>query len=241
MTKSKRQHFFEWDALMLECIKCKQVLPTDAFQKSKRWLFGFKETCKECRKKDYVLNKDSILLKRKEYYNRVSEAKKEYQRWYYYTHDEQIREQHKIYRANNPEKIKSGRQSYYSRNKETIRSKDINYRTNKNIELWFDWVKFHGKAHYYVGKNRLKPQECSICWKKWKVVCHHPSYETFDKWKDVVFVCDSCHQNIHHWLVECPEPVDLIQLNAHMPTILTDKDLECLNKNKISNDGNEIV
>ena len=229
MTRKKRSRYKEWENLMVECCRCGEIKQSTDFDKASNGLFWLYNICRSCRKELYKENREKICQERKEYYQRVKEQKKEYQRQYYYKNDEYIKEQHKEYRAKNSGKVKEARISHYEKNKEKINETNTSYSINKSIELGFDRDMFHYKARRQFNHYNLKPLECMICWNIGHIVAHHPSYETFDKRKEVVFVCNACHQNIHHWLLECPEPVDLIQLRAHMPEILTDKDLEWLN------------
>lgn len=212
MSRKKRIKYYDWNVLMLWCSKCWQVLPSDSFW---RWSKGpdwFKYECKVCRKNDYNINKNEILLKRKEYYSKVSETKKEYQKKYYYKNSDYIKEQHKQYKNKNIDKIKACRDIYYQTNRERIKTNNIDYSIKKDIELWFWWRKFHDKARGYIHRHGLSPWKCQVCGKEGKVMAHHPSYGNFDERKNVVFVCSACHQNIHHWSVDCPEPIDLILL-----------------------------
>lgn len=84
------------------------------------------------------------------------------------------------------------------------------------------------KARLYINKNKLRPKECMVCWLGWKTIFHHPSYENKDKRKEWIFVCESCHRLIHSGEIKCPEVLDLIQLNAHMPTLLDNRAFEFL-------------
>lgn len=197
---------------MLECTKCREVLPSSNFSKWSRWPNGLKYICKKCCKKDYNINKEQILTERKEYYNKNKDAKKEYQRAYYYNNTEDIKNQHRVYRKANKDVLDKKRKEKYALNKEAIKEKNLKYSNKKSEELWFWWRKFHDKANGYINRHKLCPKECSVCHSNSRIVAHHPSYKTFEDWKSVVFVCDSCHQDIHKWNIKCPEPVDLVKL-----------------------------
>lgn len=226
----KRQRYYKDGELFAECSCCWIILPSSAFGKYSRNKLWIKETCKNCRKKRYEENKEEVLSKRKAFYQNNKEKKIKYQKEYYYQNAERVKEQHKEYRNANAEKIKDMHIKYRLKNIEEINKRNGKYIKEKTELLWYSWSKFHDKARYYVNYYELKPQECFICWENKKLSLHHPSYDSFDCRKNVVFLCDSCHRSVHSWWISCPEPVDLIQLNAHMPKILTDKDLECLIK-----------
>lgn len=213
--------------LYIFCSYCKKMLPARDFNKMGDWFYSY---CKECNKtkskKYYNENKNKLLLLATTYREQ---------------HREEYRLYAKQYREKYPEKKKDIDKASYNKHKEERVQKVLDFEKKRTQELWFSWKAFHDKANWYSDYRRLNPYQCQVCWENGKCNLHHPSYDSFDKRKEVVFLCPKCHNNIHKWNLGCPEPVDLIQLNAHMPTILTDKDLECLNKNKILSDENEIV
>lgn len=223
----RKLHKGEGGELYILCSCCKKMLPTWDFNKRGAWFYSY---CKECNK-----------AKSKEYYNKNKDRALSLAAAYREEHREECRIYAKQYREKYPEKKKETNKTTYNNHKEERKQKVKDFAGERSKELWFSRTIFHNKAKYYSKSHRLNPYECQLCGEIWKCNLHHPSYSSFDKRKEVVFLCPKCHKNIHEWNLECPEPVDLIQLNAHMPTILTDKDLECLNKNKILSDENEIV
>lgn len=214
MSKKKRVVITEWNILMLECTKCREILPSDSFSKWSNWPDGFKYICKQCCKKDYNINKEQVLIERKEYYNKNKDIKKEYQRVYYYNNAEDIKKQHRVYRKMNKGILNKKSKEKYILNRENIKEKNLNYSIKKSEELWFWWRKFHDKTNSYIRRYKLSPKKCSVCNSESRIIAHHPSYEVFEDWKNVVFVCDSCHQDIHRWNIKCPTPIDLIKLKT---------------------------
>lgn len=101
---------------------------------------------------------------------------------------------------------------YYKNNKQKYVNKNRERRHKMKETRWFNIKKFHEKAQKYILKNNLRPEECSICKNKWIIEFHHPSYENKNKRKEWIFVCKSCHRNIHLWIIECPVPIDLTTL-----------------------------
>ena len=79
-------------------------------------------------------------------------------------------------------------------------------------KFWFNIWCFHSKTRRFVKQHHLKPNLCSICGCDNKIEIHHPSYENFDKRSEVVFCCRSCHRLIHYWTIECPPPINLLEL-----------------------------
>ena len=127
---------------------------------------------------------------------------------------------------NNLEIEKERKKIYYITHKDDFKKNKKKRRQIKNGTFWINIHKFYEKMRKYINKNNLRPKQCSICGLEGRIEFHHPSYSNRDKRKEWVFVCTKCHKRIHSWELECPEPIDLVQLNAHMPRILTDKDLE---------------
>lgn len=205
----KRIVYKDWDALMLSCYICKEIKDSSHFWKDKKESTWFRWKCKECRRKEYENNKEDILLSRKKYYEQNKINKLKYQSDYYSNHKNYICAQHKVYREENIEKVKRCRNDYYNNNREKILEKGSKYKSDMSDELWFNWTTFHCKARKFIKENNLNIDTCMICWKKCDTMLHHPSYESFDKWKEVVFVCGWCHQNIHKWIITSPNPINL--------------------------------
>lgn len=175
----------EWKEY-LRCIKCWELkeATTDNFMKKKQNLFWLSWMCKTC--------------------------EREYNSKYYKWNKEIIWERHRRYNKDNGDKIREKKKIHYSENKDVI-NKSIRDNREKHIkELWYDRTYFHRKANCYATKHNLKPKYCPICWEENKIELHHPSYESFDKWSDVVFCCKSCHQKIHSGIIECPKPTNLL-------------------------------
>ena len=85
-----------------------------------------------------------------------------------------------------------------------------------NEKLWFNRLNFHQKANKYAKKYNLYPIKCPICWDdKKRIQIHHPSYESFDNRKDVIFCCASCHRLIHNNKIKCPKPINLLLINKN--------------------------
>lgn len=181
-----REYKYEWDVLYLKCNKCGRFLTTENYNKDKTKFFWFRTDCNDCRKlwreKYYKLNRSKII------------------------------EYEKMWVKDNKNKADSYKKKYRENNKTKTAECQKNNRERHNNELWFNWDTFHQKAIKYVKKHGLRPQKCPICWSMKNIVMHHPSYECYDEWKDVIFCCQQCHKLIHCWKIECPEPIDLSKL-----------------------------
>ena len=62
---------------------------------------------------------------------------------------------------------------------------------------WRREDKNRSKCHNFVKRHmsHLKPDECSICEKKNKIIAHH---EDYDKPGEVVWCCQACHKTVMH-------------------------------------------
>ena len=119
---------------------------------------------------------------------------------------------HQKWYENNEERAKESFRKYHKENKDKINYSVDNRTSKHSIDMGFAWYSFHSKAKYFVRKHNLRPTTCPICWLEKDVVIHHPSYETFDKWSEIVFCCKSCHSLIHSGVQECPKPIKLLEL-----------------------------
>ena len=208
----KREYKYEWDVLWLKCTQCWWWKTKDSYWKHKLCTFWVCTWCKSCEREYRLLhkkkkseydrlyrekNKEKIDLRVKKYYEDNKEKKKEYAR---------------NYNLLNSEKRKEAAKKARIVKWDEIREREKDYKTRRTNELWFNRVWFHSKTLRFVTKYWLKPTQCPICWWDGKIQIHHPSYNTFDNRKDVVFCCARCHQRIHSWLIECPKPINLLTL-----------------------------
>lgn len=99
-----------------------------------------------------------------------------------------------LYQKNHPEIWKKT----YQNSKEKRCEKIKQYKVNQSIKIGFNWINFHAKTNRYIKQKNLYPNQCLICWQKWKIETHHPFYNSFGDWKYVTFCCHSCHKLIHN-------------------------------------------
>lgn len=182
----KREYRYEWDTLYQKCTKCWEWYTSDNFYKSTEWKLWIKPNCKECSRK-----------KRTQYYWENKDIENERYRNYRIRNKNKEIERHRKYRENNLEK-----------------RRELSKRIAKehSEDMWFNRGSFHDKANRYVRKYWLRPKVCPICQRSWKIKMHHPYYNSFDDWSEVVFCCQSCHWLIHNGRIKCPEPINLIYL-----------------------------
>lgn len=182
-----REHKYEWDVLYLKCPCCERWLSASCFYTCKSTYFWVASACIDCSKE-----------KRKNFYHNNIEKEKERGREYRLANEEKERERHRQFRLTHRDK----------------RNNQNKKRAKENTDrLWFNRGSFHDKANRYVRKYWLRPNKCSICWKEWNILMHHPYTYSYDKWNKVVFCCASCHCLIHSWSIKCPNPVDLLEMN----------------------------
>lgn len=116
------------------------------------------------------------------------------------------------YRKSHRDVVRRYNYLYRVNNKDYFASYDNKTIKEHSDKLWFSWKAFHDKAKTYVIKHNLRPKVCVICWEEWEIDMHHPSYDEFNKWCEVVFCCRRCHRNIHAWNIKCPTPINLLEL-----------------------------
>lgn len=107
---------------------------------------------------------------------------------YYEQHKEFYKQWHKQDRINN-------RQKYTDMNRERRHKK------------WYNSI--HIKTQRLIKKLWIRPDVCPICWRETTIIAHHPDY---NKWNEVVFCCNGCHNEIHAWHLECPAVINLLNI-----------------------------
>ena len=120
----------------------------------------------------------------------------------------------RLYTLNQRDKINERLKIYYINNKDVLKEKVKKNSSNHTNELWFNRETFHRRARQYANNHKLKPDRCPICWKIEPIEMHHPSYKEYSDWSKVVFCCKFCHRNIHLWLLECPNIIDLLECDS---------------------------
>lgn len=83
-------------------------------------------------------------------------------------------------------------------------------RIKKHEESWTKWRALHNRADRLISYLRIRPIECPICWKQWRIVAPHPLLE--NRW-EVVFCCSICHSKIHSWEISNYKIIDLKKEN----------------------------
>ena len=123
------------------------------------------------------------------------------------------------YRKENKDKYHKYRMKYNIENRDRLlenkkkynkeHSKELldKYRDRKE-KMWY-WP-LHKKTTYTITKLWIRPNVCPICnTNTYKIQAHHPNN---NKWNEIVFCCQSCHSAIHNGFIECPEPIDLLNI-----------------------------
>lgn len=136
--------------------------------------------------------------------DKYKDRAKEYCKRYYEKHKLKVLEQQREYREANREYYNAYMEEYRNNNKDELKAKRIERDNNK----WY--VSIHNKTNKLIRKLWIKPTICPICWEKHRIYSHHPNY---DKWNEIVFCCQSCHQLIHSGRIECPEIIDILTFN----------------------------
>ena len=182
----KREYKYEWDVLYVKCNVCGVRKNSNEFGVNRTKKFWIQSECKECHR-----------LHRNEYHCNCREKENERCRIYY---------------KSNRDKLISLNKERYILNIDKAKDYGREYRRSRSKNLWFNRDIFHHKAKYFINDNWIHYDVCTICWCEGKIEMHHPSYNSFDDWSRVVFCCRSCHKLIHSGILECPEPIDLLNL-----------------------------
>lgn len=193
-----REYKYEWDVLYLKCTQCGERKTIDGYHKKNGRPFGVRAECGDCERKYVRANKEIVSNRYADWRDRNRKKIYEYKKEYSKTHIDKIRRY---------------REDYYYENRNHILDMSSMYKKTRSNELWFNLPSFHGKARRYVNSRWLRPTKCPICWNYGNIDIHHPSYDKFDDWSKVVFCCRSCHQSIHSGMIECPEPINLLDSN----------------------------
>lgn len=119
----------------------------------------------------------------------------------------------KIYAVNNSTSINEYQKKYRVENKHRISEQHKEHSKVRTEQLWFNRKTFHTRAFRYATKNKIIPVSCPICWAYRRIEMHHPSYESFDKWSEVVFCCSECHHGIHAGFIKNPKVENLLNLS----------------------------
>lgn len=227
-TYKNRWHRYEWDILYLECTWCWEWKTSDHFGKQIWWKFWLRSKCSDCireyrkKTKEHIseyskkyreLNKEIIAESNRKRYQKDKDRILDVCRNYRETHREQRNKHNREYRLENKSKIRENGKEYYKSNKESILAYQRDYNESRSKELWFNLRTFHTRANKYVRSHNLTPSQCPICWNTERIEMHHPSYNTYDDWSNVVFCCSMCHKQIHSWVTECPQPINLLTFN----------------------------
>lgn len=114
------------------------------------------------------------------------------------------RKSQRLYRERNRERIMMNEKKFYLKNKEKLKQE----RHIRNNNKWY--IPIHNKTINLIRKLWIKPNVCSICNKEKRIYAHHPDY---NKWNEIVFCCQSCHQLIHSWVIECNNIINLLDYN----------------------------
>lgn len=128
------------------CSTCKEELKLIYFHKNKHKKDGFSYSCKECRKKDSIKNKDKISKYKKEYRENKKEYIRESKKKYYCDNKEKLTIKNKTYNELNKEKIALAQKKYYNKNKEIIKIKAKEYYNSEKGKVVYKKARIKRKA-----------------------------------------------------------------------------------------------
>lgn len=131
------------------CTKCKRELPYNMFCKCKTHKDGYDYYCKECKKEQYINNREKRLKYQKEYKEQDENRFKEQQKRYKDKNKEKIKERTKRYEEENKEKVLEYRKEYFAKNKDKILQYNRQY--IKNRRKYDDLFYFKNKVRNLIS------------------------------------------------------------------------------------------
>lgn len=201
------------------CSHCHRELNDECFGKCKNTPDGLRKVCKECRKIEYINNREKAIEKSKQYYNQNREKVLVYHKQYYeknkdkiqqynqdhYKHKQELR---KIREEKYKDEYSERRRKNYLKNKEHFDEINKRYRESHKEEVAQRSAEYRQnnpqiiKAQNYV-KNAITSQKlvrfgfCEGCYQECKPQAHHFSYKE-NHYGDVIWLCASCHRQLHY-------------------------------------------
>jgi len=113
------------------CTKCKEEKSLDYFGKQSMVKSGIRSSCKECRKKEHLENRDKILDKAKKWYQNNKSRKEQYDKKY---RKLKFKERKIYFRSNylkNKSRINSRNRVWYNNNKYKMIATSKRYKLSK--------------------------------------------------------------------------------------------------------------
>ena len=78
---------------------------------------------------------------------------------------------------------------------------------SKEHKLKMGYDHIHKRTLRKIKSTIWYPEQCPICWEITRIIAHHVNY---DKWNEIVFCCNCCHQKIHRWEITELKIIDLM-------------------------------
>ena len=123
-------------AMSKRCTKCGEVKTLSAFNKQK---MGHYPSCKECRHKYYMDNKQRLLIHRAKYREKNKEKCYLTTKNWRENNKEKVKTNWREYYENNSEKIKEYSKQYQKKNRKILNKNALIKRTNgvNNLSKWY--------------------------------------------------------------------------------------------------------
>lgn len=156
-----------------QCFKCRETKPLSAFYKHSQMADGHLNKCKECNKKDVILNR----LDKVEYYNEYDRNRS------YHSAERSVKAalNAKLKYASDPDfkvKVNKAKSDWIANN------------SNKRLAQ-------NAVVSAVKSNKLLRPTICSSCGKTdCEIQGHHWSYLE-EHWLDVIWLCTECHGKEH--------------------------------------------
>jgi hypothetical protein len=147
-------------------------------------------------------------LSNRKYYLKNKEKLKQKSKEYREDNKDHCKERDKVYYLNNKPTLSSKASDRYFKNTTRVKRKDYLKRIVKPLHLWKtasgNTIKKKARIllQRAVRKGRIiKPCKCVSCKRELPKKLIHGHHEDYNKWWDVIWLCQSCHSELHLKLI----------------------------------------
>jgi hypothetical protein len=142
-----------------KCSKCGESKPLDKFGKDKQRKDGLYPQCKDCRKANFLANREVELARAKKWRDENPERAKQTKKEYYINNKEKINKQNQEWAENNREKSNAIKKRWHERNLEKVKAKGRNYLKNNREKIYLRHNEYRKKKY---DTDELFKLSCAI-------------------------------------------------------------------------------
>lgn len=171
------------------CIKCNKTKPISKFEKDKGMRKGYRNVCGSCR---YKRRRELPSWEKRSKYNAEFTLEWRKQNPHYSIEwREKNSDYHKDYFKNNKEYFYEAYKKYKEANKEHCKK----------------MISSQSRVNRFLKLKEIERPLCQHCGN----ISKHMHHKDYNKPYDVVFLCIGCHRKVHSGVINCPEPINLMQ------------------------------